>query len=243
GDNSVVDTTHCCIICFFDGRGRERETESVVALNPCLTQVVVESEFLPQLKEGKLGYVSTVVVVPQAYGILVIPLAASCAAKRFNISITVHWPAAPAPITAAVVTTTLASTAGAALGGDVVSAASLVLLSMLSCNTLAPNPGVSGYVMSVFFDDGPVSMVTGNIGIGVFVVQFGLVAVVARLRDQPHDDVAATLRFPAVSIRVTDFLLPGTMFSALTAFWSAENGAVATGVFGVMVVVVALVAF
>ncbi|CUG32999.1 transmembrane protein, putative, partial [Bodo saltans] len=210
--------------------------------NETTTQVIIDSEYLPR---AKLGYVTTVVSTPPAFGTnLFIPLVASCATERMNISITVHWPAAPAVSTTTVVATTLASTAGAAFGGDVVSAASLVLLSMLSCNTLAPNPGVSGYVMSVFFDDGPVSMVTGNVGIGVFVLlcQFGLVAVVARLRSQSRIDAAVTLRFPAVAIRVTDFILPGTMYSALTAFWSTENGAVATGVFGVMVVVVALVA-
>ncbi|CUG28029.1 transmembrane protein, putative [Bodo saltans] len=204
-----------------------------------VTMRVVQSAY-----QGTLGFVSTVVSVPPTYGsVLVVPLVARCATEHIKFSIIVLWPAAPAVTTATVVTTTLASTVGAALGGDVVSAASLVLLSMLSCNTLAPNPGVSGYVMSVFFDDGPVSMVTGNVGIGAFVslCQFGLVSVVARLRSQSHDDVAATLRFPAVSIRATDFLLPGTMYSALT-FWSTEIGAVATGVFGAMVVVVALVA-
>ncbi|CUI14489.1 membrane-associated protein, putative [Bodo saltans] len=164
------------------------------------------------------------------------------ATESMTLSVAVRWPLS-API-ATRVTTALASTAGAALGGDVVSAASLVLLSMLSCSTLAPNPGVSGYMMSVFFDDGAVAMVTGNVGIGVFVFlcQFGLVVVVARLRGQFRNDMAATLRFPAVSIRVSDLLLPGIMYSALAAFWSWKDGAVAAGVFGAIVIVVTVVA-
>ncbi|CUG79096.1 transmembrane protein, putative, partial [Bodo saltans] len=153
--------------------------------------------------------------------------------------------APPAIITinaATVVSTTLASAAGAALGGDVMSAASLVLLSMLSCTTFGVDPGASVYVMSVFFDQGPVSMVIGNIGLCffVFLCQFAIVTAVARLQQQTSSrlDVEVKLRFPAVAVRIIDFLMPGTMFSAFLCFWSQSSGAsgIVVGVFGVAAV-------
>lgn len=70
-------------------------------------QLLPRSLYLPRLQEGKLGYVSTVVNVPPTYGTtLFIPLVARWATEHMNVSITVHWPAAPAVTTATVVATT-----------------------------------------------------------------------------------------------------------------------------------------
>jgi hypothetical protein len=208
---------------------------------------------VPMLR-GELGYVSALVAAPSGYGAPphTVALVARCAAEHVNVSVVVLWPTAPTVSTATVVATTLSSTVGAALGGDVASAASLVLLSALSCSTLAPDPGASAlsvdpgasaYVMSVFYDEGPVAMVTGNVGLGLMVglCQYALVCLVARLRGTAALDAAVALRFPAVSIRAADFLLPGTMYAALVAFWSAERGAAAAGALGVAAVLVALV--
>jgi hypothetical protein len=152
---------------------------------------------------------------------------------------------------AAEVTTAIAATAAAAFGNDVATTASLVLLSLLSCSTLAPDPGVSAYAMSVFYDHGALAMVVGNIGLAValFLVHWSCVTFAARCVSSSRffasrDDASSTLRFPALSMRVAEFLMPGTMFASFLCFWSADNGSgewIAGG-FGVIAVVVALVA-
>ncbi|CUG93627.1 transmembrane protein, putative [Bodo saltans] len=93
------------------------------------------------------------------------------------------------------------------------------------------DPGASVYIMSVFFDQGPVSMVIGNIGLCVFVFlcQFVIVTAVARYQQQTSSRpaVEGKLRFPAMAIRIIDFLMPGTMFSAFLCFWSQSMGGAA----------------
>jgi hypothetical protein len=152
---------------------------------------------------------------------------------------------------AAEVTTAIAATAAAAFGNDVATTASLVLLSLLSCSTLAPDPGVSAYAMSVFYDHGALAMVVGNIGLAIalFLLHWSCVTFAARCVSSSRffasrDNASSTLRFPALSMRVAEFLMPGTMFASFLCFWSADNGSgewIAGG-FGVMAVVVALVA-
>lgn len=135
-------------------------------------------------------------------------------------------------------TTTSAAAASAVLGGDVTAAATLVLLSLISCSKLAPNPGAGAYVMSVFYDEGPVAMVFGNIGLVVVAVALHYMVVTIFLKARhgflSKPDAYATLRYPAISIRVSDFLLAGTTFAAFLSFWSADDGAIVAGVVGVI---------
>lgn len=71
------------------------------------------------------------------------------------MNLMINWPTEQQTIaddvaTSTAVLTTVASTAGLIFGGgDVVSASSLVMLSMLSCHALSPQPGVAAMSFSV----------------------------------------------------------------------------------------------
>jgi hypothetical protein len=179
---------------------------------------------------------------------LTLRIVSSCATVDTLLSISIVPPPTDPPRGSVTVATqaavTTAATASAVLGGDVVTAASLVLLSLISCSKLAPNPGASAYVMSVFYDHGPVAMVFGNIGLVclVFLIHYVVVVMATKLGGWSSLEAGcATLRYPALSIRVNDFLLTGTAFAALLAFWSSDAGALVAGVIGVMAVVSAVI--
>jgi hypothetical protein len=178
---------------------------------------------------------------------LTLRIVSPCATVDTLLSISIVPPTDPPRGSVTVATqaaVTTAATASAVLGGDVVTAASLVLLSLISCSKLAPNPGASAYVMSVFYDHGPVAMVFGNIGLVclVFLIHYVVVVMATKLGGWSSLEAGcAMLRYPALSIRVNDFLLTGTTFAALLAFWSSDAGALVAGVIGVVAVVSAVI--
>lgn len=101
---------------------------------------------------------------------------------------------------------------------------------------------------SVFYDEGSLARVVGNIGIALFtaVCQYLATRVAIRrcyaVSPCPREsDVGAMLRFPAVSIRLVEVLLPGTTLAALLCFWVVARGAIASGVFGIVAVTMELI--
>ncbi|CUG39245.1 membrane-associated protein, putative [Bodo saltans] len=177
---------------------------------------------------------------PNAAGTITLNFVARCALERVNVTVTVTTPQHPGAVsTITKISTAVAVSAAAAFGNDASTTASLVLLSLLSCTSLSPDPGVSGYAMSFVYNYGPIAMVSGNIGIGVGVTLLFAATVFVLSRHLGHaryDTAAEILRFPAVPIHVADFFLPGTLFASFLCFWSTEGGALPTGVVGACIV-------
>lgn len=169
----------------------------------------------------------------------ILSLTASVAPRRGN-----DVPDNSGTSTTATVTTGIAVTSAAVFGNDAATTVSLVLLSLLSCTTMTPDPGVTRYVMSMFYDEGPAAMAMGNTGISLLflVAHFCFVAVRTRQNADGRApsiwraplDVWGGMRFPALPIRFSDFLLPG--------LWSTKDLYVAAGAIGVVLVAATVVA-
>ncbi|CUG81171.1 membrane-associated protein, putative [Bodo saltans] len=188
-----------------------------------------------------------------------------CASRRVpSLSVTKELPV-PAAFSAASLTETdtggvsvasLTATAGSILaggGGTLGDAAMLAALSMMTCGgqkTWVSNTGRQRYVISVFYDYGPVASVWGNMGIVLMV--FLLHATVVRCIDrraerrkdmkrshESYDEptsktqslvaAATLLRFPSYSNVILMFLLPGVLFSSAGCFANFSDGTTDAG--------------
>jgi hypothetical protein len=130
---------------------------------------------------------------------------------------------------------------GGALSGDPTAASTLAILGLLSCSGSAPALQSAGYFVSVFFSLGPAAVGAGNLGIIAvfFMLQYAVVRLWMRRRSISDATVAMSdMRFPALSIFLAAFLLPGSVYGGVAALSSGDN--IAVGV-GVLLVVAALI--
>ncbi|CUF30976.1 transmembrane protein, putative, partial [Bodo saltans] len=170
-------------------------------------------------RNGTNGTVAIAVAVSRSFGaVTTLNFVARCALERLNVTIVVITPQQSTAVVSTTKTSTaVAITTAAVFANDASTTVSLVLLSLLSCTSLAPDAGVSAYAMSSFYNDGAIAMVVGNIGIVVAVVSLHAlpVAIVAKLQGATSYDTVkpSFIRFPAMSLRVADFFLPGTTYA------------------------------
>jgi hypothetical protein len=128
--------------------------------------------------------------------------------------------------------TTVAAVTGAAavVGAAASTGASIALLSSLgSCDDERPKDTVMVYVLSPFYSLGAVAIALGNIGIAAALTALHALLVVLhhRCTDNVADDATyakmwvggfhrsmRALRFPTLSLRVWQLMLPGAVFGA-----------------------------
>ncbi|CUG05285.1 GP46-like surface antigen, putative [Bodo saltans] len=176
----------------------------------------------------------------QLYGnTTTIELAASCGPSETPsvtlIRIIIHWPDArtsliPSASTASIVPSstatevfTTSATMGTAIGGGGGAAASVVSTAILSLLACTENPPMSStsYLVSFFFQYGPVAMAIGNAGlmVGVFLLHTVVVLSMAHIsRQRPQRLSAAT----------SSTARPGTIMTAAedatSGSWSQQEG-------------------
>jgi hypothetical protein len=153
-----------------------------------------------------------------------------CGDSALNISWTVEWRPPLSRATEAVATV---AAGGGLLSGGGTAAAAMALVSLLSCSGKAPALASLGYVVSVFFDYGFAGMAVGNTGLmaGTFLFQFACVGAWQVVRNVPSTIAASSdLRFPALSLLVAGWLLPGSVYGAVAAIAGGENTAIGAAV-------------
>lgn len=182
--------------------------------------------------------VLTMAAAPVGGTATAVALVARCATERHPVVVLVQWP--ENRVSVATEVTTAAATVAAAVGGDLTAATSLALVSMLSCSDKPPKVGINAYAISVFYDLGEAAIAYGNVGLmaAVLALHALLTMALAKARGCVFWDAASSsARFPALSMRVTDFLVPGTMFGLVRCAVAGDAGPVVVGVAGIVVAV------
>ncbi|CUG48691.1 membrane-associated protein, putative [Bodo saltans] len=180
---------------------------------------------------------------------ITVPLEAACgravvgahdgAPASAGLHITVTWPQKQFGILNQVMVGLVSG--GSTVSGNPTAAAALAMVGLLSCSGSTPALQSAGYFVSLFFDLGAAAVAAGNVGIIAIVVglQFAAVRVWMWRHKITSTDIAmADLRFPALSIFIAMYLLPGAVYGSVASVSSGDS--VVTGLL-VLLIVIALV--
>ncbi|CUG93309.1 membrane-associated protein, putative [Bodo saltans] len=133
-------------------------------------------------------------------------------------------------------------TAGSTLSGNPTAAAALAMVGLLSCSGSTPALQSAGYFVSLFFSLGPAAVAAGNLAIILVVTSLHYVTV--RAWKSYHTiatvaDAMSDMRFPALSIFIAMYLLPGAVYGSVASVSSGDN--IGAGVVGLAVVIALVV--
>ncbi|CUI14113.1 DGF-1-like protein, putative, partial [Bodo saltans] len=166
-----------------------------------------------------------------------------CGTLSINVSWTVVW---AEPMSAAVEVAAAIAAGGALLSGSGSAAAAMALVSLMSCSGKAPALASLGYVVSVFFELGFSGMAVGNIGliVGLHLVHFSCVAAWKFVRRSPSLALASSdMRFPALSLLIACWLLPGSVYGAVAAITGNDDAAIGAVVLGLVCISIGISQF
>ncbi|CUG87659.1 DGF-1-like protein, putative [Bodo saltans] len=160
-----------------------------------------------------------------------------CGFHRSLSTLTVQWPQQQISVIDQIFVGLV--TGGSFLTGNPTAASALAMIALLSCSAGTPSAQSSGYFISFFFDVGPTAVGAGNVALvlGILALHFIVVRVWMLAKGVNEDTATADMRFPAASIFLAMFLLPGAAYGGAVAV-SSDEGDIVDVVIGSVVLTI-----